>query len=167
MKIMEFISNENLKKKNPFEDCQIIERVDTETYQNIINSAMVIAFNLDTNEPRTMFYDFAVRFSILGNVLNLDISEYDIDEVFSVIMTTDIYDRFVIYMDQENGINVYMIEKAVYHYIDEETENSRIMKSTDERIMNTMIRLFENKAFQDLIEQYANVSDTEEVEVNG
>ncbi len=58
MKIMEFISNENLKKKNPFEDCQIIERVDTETYQNIINSAMVIAFNLDTNEPRTMFYDF-------------------------------------------------------------------------------------------------------------
>lgn len=163
MELRDFVSVENMSKENPFEGCNVVKKIGVREYTDIVNSAMRIAFNLETNTPRILFYDFAVKFSIMSYSLGLEMNDYDIDEVFSAIMTSDIYEKFLDYMSS-NGINMLEIEIAVYKYIDNELENYRIKQTTDERIMNTVMKLFENEAFQNLIE---NSIAQEEAEVDG
>lgn len=162
MTITEFISTENINKENPFENCTPIKRIGLNEYIDIAEAAINIAFNTETGKYRPLFREMAVRVAIISRILDLEIDEdYDVDRLFEVVMTSGIYTRFFEEIALKIAPDMYSIEDGIHEYIDDKIEQLRIGgKNLDEKIIDTLINLLNNEAFQTIIEQIT-IDDTE------
>ena len=162
MTINEFITKENLTKKNPFENCAVIEKFGMNEYMNVAVAAEKILFNEETNLYRALFREFAVRLSVMSTMLNLEMSdEYELGDVFEVVMCSGIWDKFITNVAKKVVPDISSVIAGVNTYLDDEVEKNRLgTRKFAEEVLNTLVTLLDSDAFQKLLETI----DVEEVE---
>lgn len=162
MTINEFITKENLAKKNQFEDCEIIKKFGMNEYMNVAVAAEKILFNEETNLYRALFREFAVRLSVMSTMLNLEMSdEYELGDVFEVVMCSGIWDKFINNVAKKVVPDIISIIAGVNTYLDDEVEKNRLgTRKFAEEVLNTLVTLLDSEGFQKLLETI----DVEEVE---
>ena len=78
MTLKEFMSKENMEKDNPFEGCEVLEKIKYSDYVNMTRAAVAALFKEDDNSFRPLSREMMVRFAVMTVVLNLtEIDGYD------------------------------------------------------------------------------------------
>lgn len=105
MTVKEFFSKENMTKSNPFEGLEIKQRITMDEYKKINDLTASFVFN-EKNEYMPLTKDFAFKFWTMVVYLGLDESELpEVEEVFTYINCTDVYDKFIAALEYPNQIN--------------------------------------------------------------
>lgn len=168
MTIMEFISKENIGKENPFEDCEIKTAITIGDYANMVKIAESIIFDAENGTYRMLFKEMGIRIGVIATILDLGMDEdYDIDKIFEAIICSDLYVVFCRVVSKTiPGIS--SVIKCVREYIDDKITSVRLNKrNTEEEVLNTLIKLLNNEAFQSILEQIAVGESEEAIETNG
>ena len=168
MNIKEFVSKENLAQKNPFEKCEIIERITMNDYMAMATAAEKVVFNEETNLYRALFREFAVRLSTMSVVLNLEMEdgEYELEDVFQAIMCSGIWNKFVKNVAEKVAPDFAAIVNGINTYLDDEVEKNRAgTRKLVEEVVNTLVTLVESDAFQQMLESIEATDGSNIIEV--
>ena len=151
MTLKEFMSKENMEKDNPFEGCEVLEKIKYSDYVNMTKAAVAALFNEEED-----FTEMMVRFAVMTVMLNLtnDDNEYsDIDELFDALICSDFYNRFYNEVALKVAPNMDMVVKGINDYIDHRVKYTMQSNNTDAKVLDTLIGLLGSESFMQLLEQ--------------
>lgn len=156
MTLKEFMSKENMEKDNPFEGCEVLEKIKYSDYVNMTKAAVAALFNEEDNSFRPLSREMMVRFAVMTIMLNLtnEDNEYkDIDELFDTLICSDFYNRFYNEVALKVAPNMDMVVKGINDYIDHRVKYTMQSNNTDAKVLDTLIGLLGSESFMQLLEQ--------------
>lgn len=167
MTLKEFISDENLAKENPFENCNVIEKI---TYSDYVQMTKYIAagvFDEETGKYRPLSRILITRIAELGVILGLEDLDgcnnaEDVDELFNKVVCSDLYDKFRKKIVSKIAPGFNAVESGMNRFIDYKLELMSKADGSEEKILNTLIALLSSESFANLLEQIP-VDDVEKV----
>lgn len=169
MTLKEFMSKENMEKDNPFEGCEVLEKIKYSDYVNMTRAAVAALFKEDDNSFRPLSREMMVRFAVMTVVLNLtEIDGYnDINTLFDTLICSDFYDRFYNEVALKVAPNMDAVVQGINSYIDYRVKFTMQSNNTDAKVLDTLIGLLGSESFMQLLEQIP-VDESEAVtEENG
>lgn len=95
MTVKNFFSKKNLSSENPFRSVAIKQSITMSEYREMFERVMMLVLN-DNEDYQPLIKEFSFRLTTMIIYLNLDEKSFpDSSELFSAIMCTPIYDKFV------------------------------------------------------------------------
>lgn len=148
MTIKEFIDN-----KNRFGEFEINTTLSVKDLVEISKGTALILFNTENGNFRPLFRRFGIRLTILRHIFGIDLgTDYDLEDVFGVIMSRDFMDRFNNEVVPKLDYDYNELCATINEYIDDELYKVRKgIKDINTQVIDTLYTLFSNEAFIEML----------------
>ena len=135
MTISNIFNKENISKKNPFDGVTIKNEISMSDYKAIADNVNRFVFN-DEGRLVPLNIEFAIRFSIMTNLCEgIEYDEFDAEKIFSVVICSDMYSKFVEQFDTAGKEMIKTITKGLHVMID---YNVGVIKDESKNLSNTL-----------------------------
>ena len=155
MTLKDFMSKENMEKDNPFEGCNVKDKIKYGDYVDMTRLAAAGLFKEDDGSFRPLSRELMIRLAIVEIMLGLTEPENftDVDILFDVLICSDFYDRFYNEVALKVAPGMDNVVKGINEFIDYKIKVNMQSNNTDGKVLDTLVGLLGNESFLQILEQ--------------